>query len=338
MNETGLIQQENIGLATPGGTAVNVWSDKTAFDQMTRVASMLSKSTIVPQSYQGKPEDCFIAVEMATRMNTSPLFIMQNLYVVKGKPSWAGQACMAMITACGKFKNVKHVYTGTRGTENRGCYVTAQRISDGEILQGTEVTVKMAKDEGWYGSNSKWRNMTEQMLGYRAASFFARMFCPEAMMGLHTAEEEFDANPDKPVNTPQNLANAILEEKAMAAAEVKTEPVTESVTTNAPAPTAEPEAPEAPTETVPEPAPATEPEVKRFFCQDCGNEIKKSGKFTPEALAKASTEKYGRPLCVKCGQKAKAQAEQEAYQKAMAEQDQDNSESLAAQLMADAEE
>lgn len=177
--------------------AVSAWTDKAAFEQTLRVANMLSKSAIVPQNYQGKPEDCFIAVELAARMNTSPLFIMQNLYVVKGKPSWAGQACMAMILGCGKFRNVKHVYTGKKGTDDRGCYVTAERISDGEVINGTEITMAMAKSEGWT-TNSKWRNMPEQMLGYRAASFFARMYCPEAMMGLQTSEEVYEASQSAP--------------------------------------------------------------------------------------------------------------------------------------------
>ena len=176
-------------IAVPTG---NVWQDRAAFDQMARVAGMLAKSTIVPASYQGNPQDCFIAVEMAARMNISPVFIMQNLYVVKGKPSWAGQACMAMINACGKFKNVRHVYTGEKGTDNRGCHVVAERVSNGETVEGTEITIAMAKAEGWT-SNPKWRNMPEQMLAYRAASFFARVFCPEALMGLQTVEEVQDA-------------------------------------------------------------------------------------------------------------------------------------------------
>lgn len=179
--------------AKPTAISANVWADKDAFNQMLRVSQMLSQSSIVPQNYQGKPQDCFIAVELASRMNTSPVFIMQNLYVVKGKPSWAGQACMAIINACGKFGNVKHVYTGEKGTDSRGCYVTAVRLSDGEIVNGTEITLAMAKAEGWT-SNSKWRNMPEQMLGYRAASFFARMYCPEALMGLQTYEEVIDAD------------------------------------------------------------------------------------------------------------------------------------------------
>lgn len=179
--------------AKPTAISANVWADKDAFNQMLRVSQMLSQSSIVPQNYQGKPQDCFIAVELASRMNTSPVFIMQNLYVVKGKPSWAGQACMAIINACGKFGNVKHVYTGEKGTDSRGCYVTAVRLSDGEIVNGTEITLAMAKAEGWT-SNSKWRNMPEQMLGYRAASFFAKMHCPEALMGLQTYDEVIDAD------------------------------------------------------------------------------------------------------------------------------------------------
>lgn len=189
-----------------GSEVLSVWTDKGAFDQLARAAGMLAKSTIVPQNYQNRPEDCFIAVEMATRMHTSPLFIMQNLYVVKGKPTWAGQACMAMINACGRFKDVKHIYTGQKGTDSRGCYVTATRISDGETVNGTEITMKMVHSEGW-DSNKKWLTMTEQMLGYRAASFFARMYCPEALMGLQTYDEVVDTTPTK--STASTIADAL---------------------------------------------------------------------------------------------------------------------------------
>ena len=214
MSENTLSVQEQTLSSVPPATALNVWSDKNAFDQMARVAGMLAKSTIVPQSFRGKPEDCFLAVEMAARMNTSPLMVMQNLYVVKGKPTWAGQACMAMIHACGKFKNIRHIYTGQKGTESRGCYLTAVRIDSGETVNGTEVTMKMARDEDW-PSNSKWKTMPEQMLGYRAASFFARMYCPEALMGLQTYEEVIDTEQAEK-NPTQKLTDAMkaeMEEK-----------------------------------------------------------------------------------------------------------------------------
>ena len=210
MSETTAVTVAEQTLTSVPSGAANVWADTNSFNQMARVANMLSKSTIVPQNYQNKPEDCFVAVDMAARMNVSPLFVMQNLNVVRGKPAWTGQASMALINACGKYRNVKHVYTGQKGTESRGCYVTAERVSDGEIVDGTEVTMAMVKAEGWI-TNTKWKNMPEQMLGYRAASFFARMYCPEALMGLQTYEEVIDAG-TQPQTGAQKLTDALKAE------------------------------------------------------------------------------------------------------------------------------
>lgn len=170
---------------------VAVWTDKEQFNQALRAAQMLSQTSIIPQTYQGKPQDCFVAIEMATRMGVSPMMVMQNMYVVKGKPSWSGQSCTSLINSCGKFKDVRHIYFGEKGTDNRGCYVTAVRCSNGEKVDGVEVTLAMAKAEGWT-SNPKWRNMPELMLSYRASAFFARVHCPEALMGLQTTEEVYD--------------------------------------------------------------------------------------------------------------------------------------------------
>ena len=188
-------------------TTNSVWENKDSFNQLLRVANMLSQTSIIPQSYQNQPQDCFVAIEMANRMGVSPMVVMQNMYVVKGKPSWAGQACTMLINSCGKFKYVKHIYTGEKGKPNRGCYVTATRISDGSQVDGVEVTMQMAQAEGWT-SNSKWRNMPELMLAYRASAFFARVYCPEAMMGVQTAEEVYDAD-STPINAATSLTAAL---------------------------------------------------------------------------------------------------------------------------------
>ncbi len=187
----------------------DVWSDRNQFNQLLRAADMLSKTSIIPQTYQGKPQDCFVAIEMATRMGVSPMVVMQNMYVVKGKPSWAGQACTMLINSCGKFRDVKHIYTGTKGTDSRGCYVSAIRCSDGEQIDGVEVTMQMAKSEGWT-SNSKWKNMPELMLAYRASAFFARVYCPEALMGVQTYDEVYDTSfADENKGKAIDLTNAL---------------------------------------------------------------------------------------------------------------------------------
>lgn len=147
------------------------------------LATVFCKAEIIPDAYKNRPSDCMIAIDMASRMGVSPLMVMQSLYVVKGKPSWSGSACMSFIQAHPNFKDVTPVYVGAPGTDQRGCFIQAVRVSDGLKIQGTCVTMAMAKAEGWT-KNSKWFSMTDQMLGYRASSFFARIYCPAVLMGV----------------------------------------------------------------------------------------------------------------------------------------------------------
>lgn len=199
MSEFIPIDPENqIQVINPATDIQNVFTHKESFDMALRGAMALAKSTIVPTTYQNKPENCFIAVNMANRMGVDPLVIMQNLYVVQGKPSWSGQACKMLIENCNKFTDLRHVYTGENGKDSWGCYMQAVRKSDGELVKGAEVTIEIAKKEGWYSkSGSKWQTMPELMLAYRASAWFARVHAPEALMGMSTAEESEDIAKEK---------------------------------------------------------------------------------------------------------------------------------------------
>lgn len=179
------------------------------FQGLYDIGKMFASSTLVPQGYQNRPMDCAIAVDMANRMGVSPLMVMQNLYVVKGKPQWSGQACMSMIRASSEFQRVRPVYTGERGTDTWGCYIQAERKDTGEVVKGTEITIGMVKAEGWYSKpdkfgreTSKWQTMPEQMLAYRAASFFARVYIPNSLMGLSVEGEAEDISPSE---TPETV-------------------------------------------------------------------------------------------------------------------------------------
>lgn len=167
------------------------------FREAYKIAKVFSQAALVPERFQGKINDCTVAVNMAMRMNVDPLMVMQNLYVVKGKPSWSGQACMSFIKA--KYNKAVPVYYGAKGTDSRGCFIKATDFS-GESVEGPEVTIKMAKDEGWFGkTGSKWKTMPELMLAYRAAAFFARIYCPEVLMGVAVEgeAEDIDNSPQK---------------------------------------------------------------------------------------------------------------------------------------------
>lgn len=181
----------------PQGTALTIpqtgdvptmWNNRELLKNAWSSAQYLAKSDLVPEgTYKGKPENCLIALDMANRMNISPLLVMQNLYVVKGKPAWSGSFCAAAINGCGKFTPLDYVWT------EDGCCARAKRIVDGSVCTSETITMRMAADEGWLNkAGSKWKTMPKQMMMYRSASFFARAYCPEVLLGVQTIEEVQD--------------------------------------------------------------------------------------------------------------------------------------------------
>ena len=176
-----------------------VLTDPKQLNTLVKLANMMARSKIVPDTYRGDPDSCFVACEMANRMGVSPIFIMQNLYIVNGRPAWSGQACISLINGTGLYGPLDFVYVGEKGTPSYGCYAQATRKSDGAIHTGTVVDYAMAEAEGWTSKKgSKWLTMGDQMLRYRAAAFFARVYCPHALMGLKTVEEVKDIKGDEP--------------------------------------------------------------------------------------------------------------------------------------------
>lgn len=177
------------------------------FNLIQRVAKALSCSTMVPKDYQNNLPNCIVALNMANRIGADPLMVMQNLYVVHGKPSWSSQFLIATFNSCGRFSALRFKFSGTPGKDDYGCQAYAKELATGDVLEGSVVTVATAKSEGWYTKNgSKWPNMTQQMLMYRAAAFFVRCYAPELAMGLHTREEieDIDGVTVKPQTLTKN--------------------------------------------------------------------------------------------------------------------------------------
>jgi len=133
---------------------------KDGFELVQRMAMAYSKSTLVPKEYQSNPGNCIIALNMANRIGADPLMVMQNLYVVHGRPAWSSQFLIATFNSCGKYESIRYQWLGEHGKDSWGCFAVAVERVTGEELRGTVVTIQMAKDEGWYSkAGSKWKTM-----------------------------------------------------------------------------------------------------------------------------------------------------------------------------------
>lgn len=166
------------------------------FDLHQRKATALSKSSLIPKEFQGNVPNCMIALDIADSLGMKPLPVLQNLYIVHGKPSWSSQFLIAAFNQCGKFSGITYAFFGEPGTDAFGCYAKAVDLRTGEILQGPPVTIAIAKKEGWYSkSGSKWQTMPDLMMRYRAATFLVRTTAPELTLGLPMQDETEDIQP-----------------------------------------------------------------------------------------------------------------------------------------------
>lgn len=201
--------------------------DPEAFATMQRIATLFSKSELVPKMYrvsQDNPADkatanCVIALSMATRIGADPLMIMQNMYIVHGQPAWSAKFLTATVNACGKYKSVKYkfrelgsckgieyketVWSGgqkkietkkvTTDIPNIECIAYTTEHGSDEVLESIPVTVEMAIKEGWYFKDgSKWQTMPRLMLQYRTVTFWTRAYAPELSMGIKSEDEVND--------------------------------------------------------------------------------------------------------------------------------------------------
>lgn len=249
-------------LATIEGKSgeLSLLSTTEGYNHIARIANNYCRSQMVPAAYRGadKLQDCIIAADIAMTMGANILSVMQNLHVIQGRPSWSSQFVISLVNASRRFTPLRYKvrdlgkktvkYRESTGWDERNrkktyeqrelvleqnleCVAYAQDIRSGEVLEGPEVTYEMAVREGWWTkADSKWQTMPTLMLRYRAAAFFARLYCPEVLNGMGgTVEEAEDIMVDaqvihQPAEMPRATSTAVAEPKQVAPVEVQSAP------------------------------------------------------------------------------------------------------------------
>lgn len=198
--------RNEVAIMPQGSTELNMFGSITAFEAGQRMAKVFATSTLVPQSYQNNIGNCMIALNLAQRMKSDPLMVMQNLVIVQNKPTFEAKFAIACFNATKKYSPIRYKEIGEKGKDSYGMYAYAYDLKDGSVLRGPEITIKLAKGEGWYQRNKKWETMPELMLRYRAASWFIRTTDPGVMMGFQTSDEVEDVvGVEVPIDTPTGV-------------------------------------------------------------------------------------------------------------------------------------
>lgn len=171
----------------------SMFFDIQKFEHAHKVAQIFLGSTMVPEHFKNSLGNVLIAMNYADRIGADLFMTMQNMCVIHGKPGVEGKLVIALLNNSGRFEPVEFEETGNLRkpeSDDHGCIAFAKDIRSGKILKGPMVDWAMVKAEGWFGKNgSKWKTMAPLMFRYRAATYFARTYCPELLLGMQTREE-----------------------------------------------------------------------------------------------------------------------------------------------------
>lgn len=172
-------------------TNLSVVNEEHKFELAQRKAIAFSQSDVLPKQFQDNVPNCLILMELAQRMNLPLMEVAQSIYIVYGTPAWTSKFIISRFNKSGKFTTLQYITDGEG--DDYGCYATAIEKETNIKFTGTTVTLKMAKQQGWTSrKGSPWVNMSEQMLRYRAATFFIKLYSPEVLEGLGQTKDELE--------------------------------------------------------------------------------------------------------------------------------------------------
>lgn len=183
--------------------------DSSRFAHLQRVAHLFASSELVPEAFRGKVANCFIGLQMALRMRVDPFAFLQSCYIVHGRPGIEAKLAIALVNSSGLFTDSLE-YEVEGDDPMAPAYrvrAKATRRSTNKTIFGPWIDWTLVRAEGWESkSGSKWKTMPGIMFQYRAAMFFARLHCPERLLGMQTVDELEDVGPRHQVHS-QVLAN-----------------------------------------------------------------------------------------------------------------------------------
>lgn len=162
---------------------------KSAAEAMS-LADMLSKSTIIPKSFQGKPSDIFVAMMWSHTLGIPVIQGLQSIAVVNGRPTLFGDGALAVCMASGLVEDISETVTQTKEDGLTAvCEVRRKGRKSPTIRQFTQSEAQKA---GLWSKTGPWLAYPKRMLQMRARAYALRDCFPDVLSGMGVFEEQSD--------------------------------------------------------------------------------------------------------------------------------------------------
>jgi hypothetical protein len=151
------------------------------------ISERLASSSLVPEAFKNKPQDILMTLQMGAEVGLSPMQSLQNIAVIRGKPTLWGDAMLALVKGHPDFEDIQETIEIEGDDKVAVCRI--KRKGQSEVI--SRFSWKDAQLAGLPGKGV-WKTYPRRMLQMRARGFALRDAFPDALKGIITREEAND--------------------------------------------------------------------------------------------------------------------------------------------------
>ena len=189
-----------------GFSAFDLMMDETVMARFERTAEIMAGSRMtVPKHLQGNVGDCMAIIMQAAQWQMNPYAVAQKTHMVNNVLGYEAQLVNAVITSRAPVKERLHFewygdWSKVNGKDDKSPTLGV-RVS--ATLRGENaprvIDISMAQ-VGPVRNSPLWGNDPRQQIAYLATKRWARLYCPDVILGVYTPDEviereELDVTP-----------------------------------------------------------------------------------------------------------------------------------------------
>ncbi|WP_323114364.1 RecT family recombinase [Klebsiella variicola] len=206
---------------------VSILTNGELFNRLRTLSEVMANSgNFVPEHYRGKPDACMAVVMQAARWGMDPFAVAQKTFIVgnSGVLGYEAQLVNAVINTMaptkdrihfewfgawenivGRFvektssQNKKYIAPGWNLKDEAGVGVRAWATLKGES-EPRELVLMLSQAQ--VRNSTLWASDPRQQLAYLAVKRWARLYCPDVILGVYTADE-IDEREERVINPAQ---------------------------------------------------------------------------------------------------------------------------------------
>lgn len=167
------------------------WLTPESFERAEQIAGLMSRMGTMPQHLVGKPADCFRIVVQSGKWGMDPFAVAECTSLVHGRMCFEGKLVAAVLKAMNALDGRLKFKIEGEGQKSKITVTGRPRGHDEDcVLHGTvEGWRTHTKHKEGHTIPNNWDKDPHSQLIYRGTRQWARLYTPEALMGIYTPDE-----------------------------------------------------------------------------------------------------------------------------------------------------